>query len=299
MRDHSSINSQLYHKLFTEGGDRLVAVYCMLRATKGSRDYIRSTDKLKGHSLLRKETGMAVKTLKKYVSKLESLNLCRFTKDGSFSMTGRIKINQEYTTQSKYYKHKFVRVVVGKSIADTALNSYKIRLHALESTLKRRIDREAKLRNIFARKEAGLYLHHREYTLWKESTLPEKHTYISEQPQLSIKGFGKMKTGNWDELYKGQYWKKKVVNSGFIKTRRYSIFIRKCSRKEFEELSWSPDLRKLNHYKGGLYQETTSIFSTAEKIELKQDIDYRPRPKVKPKDYLQFDMLAWWMNAED
>ena len=274
---HSNINSVLYSHLYNQAssfnldGDRLIAVYCTLKSARKGKESIKATKKLKGIGLVSKVTGISRMTVSKYLTVLSSLDLVSFSRNGSLLFAGNKKLETKYKTKSRNYRVKYLRVVIGKNIAETALNSYSIRLHGYIDSINRRIDKS------------------------ETSTKLTCKTY--DKVTLSVKGFGLLKSAQKNKLSKGNYWKQKLIKAKYIYASRQYQFIDNCSKEEFNYIRYSDNDRSLRWEAGKMYKELCSLISKSfikEEVRAEKEIT---KTDYKKKDYLQFDMIDFWKNT--
>jgi len=121
--------SRLYRDLFTTGGDRLVAVFCILKSSRAglSKFYAyksKNQKNVSGYALLRKQTGLSLSALNKYVPVIVSMGLGSFTATGGFEIIGNEKSKELYSS------YKLVPIVVEGSMIQIALNSMLVRIHS-------------------------------------------------------------------------------------------------------------------------------------------------------------------------
>lgn len=275
---HSNINSVLYSYLYNQAslfnldGDRLIAVYIMLKSARKGKESIRATKKLKGIGLVSRETGLSRTTLSKYITVLSSLQLVSFSRNGSLLFAGNKKLEKIYKTKSSNYRVKYFKITVGKSIAETALNSYNIQINGYIDSINKRIDKNATSTKL-------------------ESTKSDKVT-------LSVLGFGLLKSKQKNKTSKGTYWKQKLIRANYIYTSRQYKFIDNCTYEEYKSEKFSTNDRTLRWENNKLYKELPSLISTTV-LPAEKQILINPAPKqnYKKKDYLQFDMIAFWKNS--
>lgn len=262
---YATINSKLYNLLYQTGGDRLIAVYCIIKASKSGKNRILPITSggktIKHYRLLHKTTGISEKTLKKYIPELEKLNLCNFSKYGGFYLTGNNKVNSVF----KSGKTKFVKIKIG-TIAETALCSFFVRIKSLENTQINKIAKHQRQINIIARAEKGYALKSSERKTMKsliknEITIGKLKTHC-DKVVLSNEGFAKLKTDQNDKKQKGHYWKSKLVKSGMIKTKRIFEFVCKSTYEEYLSLKINTQNRKLLFRNGIVYLELISEFKS-------------------------------------
>lgn len=282
---HSNINSVLYNHLYTQAssfnldGDRLIAVYCILKSARGKNKESIKAGKTKGLNLISKLTGISRQTLSKYITVLTTLDLVHFSKNGSLIFAGNKKLEERFKTKSRNYRVKYFKINIGKTIAETALNSYNIRLHGYIDSINRRIDKNG------------------------TSTKLTCKTY--DKVTLSVLGFGLLKsagskplrstTAQKNKLSKGNYWKQKLIKANCIYTSRQYEFIKHCSKEDYNSIRYNTFDRTLRWEKGKMYKELCSLISV-EPIEKISAVIKETKTDYKKKDYLQFDMIDFWKN---
>lgn len=291
------INAKLYSTLFNEGlergvdSDRLIAVFVILKASRenGAHRIIKK-GKLTRYRLLNKVTKLSEKTLKKYVPILESLGIVNFSKDGGVYIKGNDKLNKEFQ------KRKTIKLEVG-TLHQTSLNSFFVRVKAKEKRIKSAIDKtDAKIK-VMGRFEARKWLNQKDFA-WASDLSKEGVTLAELQSHhnkvvLSNCGFYNLKKEVKDKKGSGFYWKNKLKSAGKIKTRINSKLIRKASKMEYLlEREHNP---RLSFYKGHIYEQTASEFTTSTFTEKTVITAETKKPTYKKKEYLQFDMIDFWM----
>lgn len=283
------INSQLYNELFLVGGDRLIAVYCMLRFYKNRQVRYYKEEGRNIYHTLKERTKLSVTTLRKYTKELSKLNLCRFDSKGNFCLVGTNKINKLYHPNRS--KAKIVIVEIG-TYNETKLNSFKVRVLAMEKSQKKRIDRRDKLNKIVWRDSKGYLLSKSERSSLNNMTESDDkynsglYTFTAKTV-LSNQGFSKLKFGESRSNMTGYYWKRKLVSKGIIKVRRRFQYLKKCSYSEYRNLKFNVDI-SLMYKNGRLFKELIPEFTTT---------DFPPKEvKYKKRTDLQFDFLDFLIN---
>jgi len=122
------IPSRLYHSLLLQGGDRLVAVFCILKSSKGNLPkYYAHTSKngksVSGKTLLRKHTGLSIKQLDDYIKNLEVLDVIEFESNGNVRVIGN-------NASKRLYGGKLVPIETSQSILKTAMHSLSVRIYS-------------------------------------------------------------------------------------------------------------------------------------------------------------------------
>ena len=142
------ISSKLYSALFKEGGDKLIAVYSVLKTSRGGEvKYYAYTSKnrkfISGYSLLRAKTILTLHTIEKYVPTLIDMGLCFIDKNGDFVLVGNQKLK-------KQYNNKLLPIKIGVNLTDTAYNSLAVRVFSMEKTQKTQIEKKQTRSEIIA-----------------------------------------------------------------------------------------------------------------------------------------------------
>jgi hypothetical protein len=117
------ISSKLYFDLYQKGGDKLIAVYVILKTSRnGEIKYYSHKSKnnkfVGGFSLLRSKTNLTLHSIKKYVPILIDMGLCFIDKNGDFVMIGNEKIKDLYNSR------KLVPINIGVNLSETSLYSF-------------------------------------------------------------------------------------------------------------------------------------------------------------------------------
>ena len=278
-KQHVHINSKLYADLFSLGGDNLVAVYCMLKFSKNGEIKIYKEKNRNIYHTLKTKTNLSVTTLRKYIKQLVKLEVCYFDSVGNFVLKGNNKLNKEYK------KEKLVRVKVG-SYKQTRLFSFFVRIRTMERLQKKAIDRRHEQNKILARQRKGHCITKREKNFLKSCEMYKSEGDYNAKTVLSNQGYSKLKKGYEASKSVGYYWKKKLVSAEIIKTERQFKFLRKgtlldyLQNREFD--------RTIVFKNGKIYKELIPSFTT--NIDTKKEV-------YKKKNYLQFDMIDFWING--
>lgn len=281
------LNSKLYSFLFEEGGDELISVYSMLRFYKRGQIKYYNEGKLTGYKLLHEKTKLSLTTLKRYVPQLIELNLCSFDTHNQLVIAGTTKIDKLF----KNKKSKRVPVEIG-TYKQTKLFSFRVRILRMEQFQKNRIDRRYELNNIIEKKNNNRFLSRSEHLKYKAMRDIDWEYYESGnfEPNtvLSNQGYSKLKGKN-----SGAYWKKQLVSAGVIKTKRNIKLMRKCTKEEYQKIKLRD--KSFSYYKGKLYKEFPSRFTTTE-FYTKQVEPIIEEQKMKPLKHLSFDFCAFLAN---
>lgn len=273
------MNSVLYATLLEEGNDGLIAVYAHLKFGKNGAIKYYKQPKISIYKTLKDATNISISTLKKYIPELQQMELVHFDTKGNFVLAGNNKINKLY---KKRHRTKVVPIQIGKTLQETKLYSFRVRVLKMEQQQKNRIDRRYELKNIIERKKNNRFLSKSQFARFKAMRELDWEYYNSDnfEPNtvLSNQGVSKLKgSGN------GGYWKMKLVSAGIIKTKRNIKVVRKCTKAEYQLIKQLD--RSYSYYNGKLYKEFPSLFTTTE-FAVKE---IKEKETVKKLDYLSFD----------
>lgn len=278
MQNYTNINSKLYSELFELGGDNLVSVYAILKFAKNGAIKIYKEENRNIFHTLKTKTNLSITTLRKYIKILSKEGLCHFDKAGNFVLKGNNKLNKQYNSK------KAVPIEIG-SFRETKLFSFRVRIKKMEQQQKRRIDRRSEQGKIIGKMKKGYALSKSQFNFrkaWNDKDLEysQNSESFNANTVLSNEGFSKLKFGELKSKSSGNYWKKKLVEAGVIKTKRQFEFLKRCSQKEYLSLRYS-GFRNLVFKNGKLYKETVSKFTTTE--------FYKPKEEIKELKHLSFD----------
>ena len=298
------ISSKLYFDLFERGGDKLIAVYAILKTSRnGEIKYYSYTAKnnkfVGGFSLLRSKTNLTLHSIKKYVPILIEMGLCFIDKNEDFVMLGNEKIKDLYSSR------KLVPVSIGKNITETVLFSFSVRSFSAEKKQQNQINKKLTRSEIISQGANPKNL--KQYKKAKNTIRRfGEVTNLNEKTVLSLDGFGVLKHSKENNIKdiksSGSYWRRKLKNANIIKTKREFKKLQKISFAEYLILKKYGELEKRHIYKGGyLVEETVSSFSTKavlpqEKVEIPATKEFKQ--EYKKKSYLQFDMIDFWINGQ-
>ena len=298
------INSRLYFDLFHRGGDKLVAVYAILKTSRNGEvkyySYKSNNNKfVSGYALLRAKTNLTLHTIEKYVPVLIDMGLCFIDKNGDFVLLGNDKINTLYSSR------KLVPVTIGANVTETVLFSFSVRSFSAERKQQTEINKKltrsevisqgANPRNLKELKKAQRLL----------KTFGEV-TNLTEKTVLSLNGFGVLKHTEKNEIKdiksSGSYWRKKLKNANIIKTKREFKKVQQMSFAEYLNFKKYGELTNRHTYKNGyLVEETISSFSTKvllPKLNVEISATKELKQEYKKKSYLEFDMIDFWVNGQ-
>lgn len=291
-------NSKLYFDLYQQGGDKLIAVYAILKTSREELDkYYSYTSKnnktVSGYALLRSKTILTLHSIKKYVPILINMGLCNIEPNGDVHITGGEKLNKEYKCR------KIVPIVIGKNIVETALNAVSVRAFSMQ------MQQERQINNKQNRSELLLQVSNpTNYKLYKKAKKLEKRLagekiIILDKVVLSNQGYAVLKNGIVDNKSMGQYWKKRFTSGGIVKSNRRFERIKQMSYEDYQKVKSTSKNKRLVYSKGFLCEELISSFIGIDLVNNKKII-VQPiviKQKVKPLAHLSFDMIAWWTNS--
>ena len=301
------IPSKLYAELFFLGGDKLISVYTILKASRnGEVKYYAHTSNnnksVSGFALLRKQTNLTLHSIKKYVPMLIDLGLCFIDKNGDFVLLGNDKLKTKYN-------NKLVPITVGKNLTETAYKSLAVRMFSAEKNQKTQIEKKQTRSEIIA------------YGSKKLSKYYDKkyghNLEVNEKIVLSLQGFGDLKHGKDNEIKdiksSGAYYKRKLREKGIIKTKREFKKLKKATYSEYLQMKKYFNIgRKITYKNGWIVEEQISSFSTTVFVEkpatTKLELTVSPvvennitvnKEVYKKKSYLEFDMIDFWINGKN
>ena len=295
MKTTVRIPSKLYRHLYTEGGDKLLAVFCILKAFKGQdiKYYAykaKNNKTVGGYGLLRDKTNLSLHVINKYVPKLISMDLCYIDNNGDFIMVGNNKLKT-------IYNKKLVPIKIGAIFAETAINTISVRLHSESKQQQFQIRKKHNRSDLLKQLDNPKSL--KEYKAAKRivKKYSDSDFTVNDKIVLSNQGFAVVKDGTVDNKSKGAYWKRKLRSKGVVKTTRIFSRIKRLSYSEYICLKSSRVLdRNITFKSGWLVEETVSSFTPTDLIGNTVVLPTQKPIIVKPLAYLQFDMIAFWSN---
>lgn len=263
------INSRLYFDLFERGGDRLIAVYAILKTSRnGEIKYYSYTAKnnkfIGGYSLLRAKTNLTLHTIEKYVPTLMEMGLCFIDNNGDFVMLGNEKVKELYNNR------KLVPIVIGKNITETAYNVVSVRLFSAEKQQLKQI--EVKQNRSELLKQASNPSNPKLYKKAKRALKKYEGVDLTviDKTVLSNQGFAVLKDGTVNNKSKGAYWKKVLKRNGVVKTNRRFEPICEMPYAEYLQIKNSGYKAKKHTFNNGfLSEELVSSFSSIDLINKK------------------------------
>lgn len=308
------IPSQLYFDLWTKGneipsltGDKLIAVYSILKFYRdnGIKYYAyksKNNKNISGYALLRAKTNISLHTIEKYVPVLIEMGLCFIDNNGDFVLLGNQK------TKDLYSSYKLVPIVIGKNVIETALNVMSVILFSAQKEQKNQYKK--KLTRSEQLKQGADPKNSKQYKKYK-AILKQfgEVTNLNEKTVLSNEGFSVIKHGKENNIKNlksnGCYWKRRFKSVGLVKTKRVFEKIQAMTRLQYLELKKLGLLeRKFTYVDGFLVEEKVSSFSAIDLTKLETVLEVtvikeisEPITNYKKKNYLQVDMIDFWING--
>jgi hypothetical protein len=249
------IDSKVYGRLVESEGESAygtLAVYATLLSKRNlGHCYAplkNSNNKpTKHYRLLSKETGISYGVIKHHTDILISAGLCYFTKTGGLFMLGKDSVAKKESNKHK----KRLGIKIGKTFCDTKTN---VRAVMIVSSIKDQqtlIKRKTALRKLKKALDNNSPLSSKQLKLRNLLLKAGKEIEVVNMVQITVlsnQGFARvLKMDTEDEknnISKGNYWKKKLVDSDFIRCRRryktlwgktmsYAEFL--CHKRAFTE----------------------------------------------------------------
>lgn len=301
------INSKLYFDLFQKGGDKLIAVYCILKSSRNGEvkyySYKSKNNKtVRGLNILRTKTSLTLHSIEQYVPMLIDMGLCFIDFNGDFVLIGNKKVNEKFNSR------KLVPIKIGRNMMETSYYVVSVRIHSAqkkqENQIKIKLTRSEQL--VQGKNPRNINDYRKSLQIIK---MYGENIKISEKTVLSNEGFCLLKQGeSKKESIKfvksnGTYWKRKLKSIGLVKTSREFTPIKKMTYAEYRLLRSQNVLEKNHTYKKGFLQEEAissfkSVDLTKKVIESLPNTSSIPTSKevYKKKSYLQFDMIDFWIN---
>ena len=296
------ISSKLYFDLFQKGGDRLIAVYCILKTSRDSDKYYSYTAKnnkfVGGYSLLRAKTTLTLHSIDKFVPMLIDMGICSINSNGDFYILGGEK------TKELYSSRKLVPIRIGKNLNDTSDNVMSVRVFSAKYQQERQIVKKQNRSELLSHLSNPL-LYKKAKRLLKK--LNGKEITVLDEVVLSNQGYAYLKNGTEDNKSMGCYWKQKLVKKGIIKSERRYTKKQKMSFVEYITFKNNYPCNNAIYRNGFLCKEeiaTLNPIDLTENIEevvitqevIKTNIVEVYKKQVKGLKHLEFDMIAWWEN---
>lgn len=296
------ISSKLYFDLFQKGGDRLIAVYSILKTSRESDKYYSYTAKnnkfVGGYSLLRAKTTLTLHSIEKFVPMLIDMEICRINNNGDFYILGGEK------TKELYSSRKLVPIKIGKNLNDTADNAMSVRVFSAKHQQERQIVKKQNRSELLSQLSNPL-LYKKAKRLLKK--LDGKEITILDEVVLSNQGYAYLKNGTEDNKSMGCYWKQKLVKKGIVKSERRYTKKQKMSFVEYITFKNNYPHNKAVYRNGFLCKEEIATLNPIDLTEIKEEIlsiienikpiiVEVPKKQIKGLNHLEFDMIAWWKN---
>lgn len=252
------INSKLYFDLFDRGGDKLIAVYSILKTSRNNQikyyAYKASNNKtVSGFGLLKAKTNLPLNTIKKYVPVLIDMGLCYIDKNGDFVILGGEKTKELYSCT------KLVPIKIGRNLIDTAANSFVVRLHSKQKAQEIQIQKKKYLSELQGKAK---YSNDAQKKLKKMLNFSKAgETSLTDNILLSNKGFATLNKFT-DNKSSGQYYKRVLKNKGLISTERRYKRISQLSYNDYKSLRNNNCISSSQLFNNGwLIEELVSSFS--------------------------------------
>ena len=260
MKNVIRIPSKLYRELYELGGDKLLAVYCILKGSReGEIKYYsyksKNNKKVSSYALLRAKTCLSLHSIEKYVPLLIDLGLCYIHKNGDFILLGGEKLKEKYNT-------KLVPIKVGKNLTDTALNVISVRLYSERRQQNIQIKKKQNQRDLLKQDNPRNLKELKKLRRLKKLN-GSNSVEVNDKTVLSNQGFAVLKDGSKNNKHKGAYWKKRLKDKGIISTERNFNKIVRMTFSEYLYFKLSGEKSSnQTYFKGWLVEETVSSFCT-------------------------------------
>lgn len=258
------IPSRLYSDIYQVGGDKLLAVFCTLKAYRGKSDKYyafksRNHKSIGGYSLLRSKTNLSLSVIQKYVPMLINMGLCSIDSSGNVSIAGNDKLKSKFN-------NKLVPIRIGKNFIDTSYNTISVRLSSEERQQRIQIGIKTHRRDLLLQlndpKTAAAYKEAKRVVDKYGSSIS-----VTECVVMSNAGFAALKDGTQNNKHKGAYWKKKLKQKGLISTKRRFKRVMKASFEEYKQyrvFSNCPQNTKYSY--GYIVEELVSNYSSIDLV---------------------------------
>lgn len=257
------IPSRLYFDLFSIGGDKMLAVFAILKANSDNSRYYaykgRNNKITSKYGLLRAKTNISLSVLEKYVPQLIELHLCKFDEQGNFIMKGakllRESYNYKFKEGKKVYDNsvKMIPLVIGETFIETSYNMASPRFHSLKDKQEKQINSKKKLCEL--QSQGANTTNITKYKAYKSALRKGKfdNLHLTENVVLSNQGYAKLKDNSIDNKSKGEYWKQVYIKKGLVKSERNFEKVQKMSFAEYQIFKKLNDFNpKLTYFQGYL-----------------------------------------------
>lgn len=224
------IPSKLYHDLYTRGGDKLVAIYCIIKSSRNGEDkyaiYKSKNNKVvAGYNLIKAKTVLSLSSIQKFVPILIEMGVCSIDFNGNFIVLGGEKLKQKYNCK------KLVPISIGKNLKETMENSFIVRLHSNFTQQEKKINKKKYLSELKCKAKYS----HKAYTeLKRRLKNMGELSPLTDNIILSNKGFSRVQSGE-EKKSNGAYLKSKLVKRGLISTERRFKRICQLSYSNYKE----------------------------------------------------------------
>lgn len=288
------IPSRIYFQLLEKGGDKLISVFCTLKAQRKGKKYYSYTannNKFVSHySLLRQKTSLSLSVINKYVPMLIDMGFVVLEDNGNVSVIGNNKLKKLDTRNNT----KLVPIKVFNKYKKTELYSYYVRIHSNEKSQKNIINKKLQ-RSEIIKKCPSTYIEKQNYKRVVETF--GKEIGLTENVMISNAYFSEIKNPNKPiSVSKGNYLKDKLCNEGILFKKRQFKRIEKMSYKQFKNRNVQK--KNITYFNGYMVKELPNIISTT-KIDKNVNMligEVTEKEKVRPLGHLQFDFIAWLAN---
>ena len=277
--------SRVYYELYAKGGDELIALFSILKAAKQNviyYPYYNSNNfKVAGYGLLRKQTGLSLHCLQKYMPDLVELGLVEFLHDGGVYIKGTNKL------KSLYKNRKLVPVMIGSTFKETQYHCYSVRLFSCRDNQLKQIQRKYIQKEKFIKaKDPRNYSQVKLYKKRAKGKL--RNPTITDTVILSNDYYAKLKNGQTSKT-RGIYLKRMLKQKGLVETNRRFERIQRMNASTFRNFKKYSTELSIGRYKlrgGFLVEELVSDFNP---ITRTKNIS---KSKNKPIA-ISFDFIDW------
>ncbi len=227
IKTNSYISGKAYSLLFEEGGDDLIAFYMLLSKVRNDLKLghfysyrTKKNRKVSGVGAIRSKAKVSKAVIDRLLPKLVGLELASVTPEGHVILHGCDKINK------KLYGGKDIKYVPFKSTTykENKLYSYFIRIASLEDAQKKAYSRKRdieKNKNLVESEKVSFSNYKKCMKDFKRfQNDPDIISGMMEKVVLSNQGYAKYKDETADNKSKGAYWKRKLVSSTLISSKR-------------------------------------------------------------------------------
>lgn len=226
------IDSKVYGRLVSSEGASAygtLAVYAtLLRNRNMGHCYVPikniSNNKItKSYRLLSKETGISYGVIKHHTDILISMGLCYFTKSGGLFMLGKDAVAKKEENKSK----KRLGIRIGETFCETKLSVRAVMVVTHIGDQKSVIDKKAALMKLKKALDNNLPLSSKQLRMRKNLIKSGGSLEVENLVQITVlsnEGFSSVLQMDTEDrknnISKGNYWKKKLVQGDYIRCRR-------------------------------------------------------------------------------